>query len=127
MLTARLTPLLVPLTVAPSVGVVIDAVRPGGGGVPPHVAPEGTTGDAASLLIVTAVDTAQLPALSVATAWTWFPGITAAEFREALANAQLEPAGAHWSTWHNVDVYRRQLVAKARHLRHAIARSEEWR
>jgi predicted metal-dependent phosphoesterase TrpH len=63
----------------------------------------------------------------IGSAWTWFPGASAQDFREALANAQLEPAGAHWSAWHNVDVYRRQLVAKARHLRHALARSEEWR
>jgi predicted metal-dependent phosphoesterase TrpH len=63
----------------------------------------------------------------IGSAWTWFPGLSAQDFREALGNAQLEPAGAHWSAWHNVDVYRRQLVAKARHLRHALARSEEWR
>jgi predicted metal-dependent phosphoesterase TrpH len=63
----------------------------------------------------------------IGTAWTWFPGVSAQEFRAALANFQLEPAGVHWSTWHNVDVYRRQLLAKARHLRHAIARSGEWR
>jgi len=63
----------------------------------------------------------------IGTAWTWFPGVSAGEFREALAGRALEPAGAHWSTWHNVDVYRRQLAAKARHLRHAIARGGEWR
>jgi len=63
----------------------------------------------------------------IGTAWTWFPGVSAGEFREALAGGALEPAGAHWSTWHNVDVYRRQLAAKARHLRHAIARGGEWR
>jgi len=63
----------------------------------------------------------------IGTAWTWFPGVSAGEFREALAGGALEPAGAHWSTWHNVDVYRRQLAAKARHLRHAIARRGEWR
>jgi predicted metal-dependent phosphoesterase TrpH len=63
----------------------------------------------------------------IGTAWTWFPGMTAEEFRAALANDQLEPAGTHWTAWHNVDVYRRQLVAKARHLRHALARTEEWR
>ena len=63
----------------------------------------------------------------IGSAWTWFPGISAQDFRSALAAGQLEPAGVHWSAWHNVDVYRRQLVAKARHLRHAIARSGEWR
>ena len=63
----------------------------------------------------------------IGSAWTWFPGISVRDFRAALAAGQLEPAGTHWSAWHNVDVYRRQLVAKARHLRHALARGEEWR
>ena len=63
----------------------------------------------------------------IGTAWTWFPGTSAGDFRAALAGAQLEAAGVHWSAWHNVDVYRRQLAAKARHLRHAIARGGEWR
>ena len=35
---------------------------------------------------------------TVASAWTWFPGGTAAEFRSALAAGEVEPAGAHWST-----------------------------
>ena len=35
---------------------------------------------------------------TVASAWTWFPGRTAAEFRAALAAGDVEPAGAHWST-----------------------------
>src|SRR5205807_33327 len=75
LLTARLTPLLVPLTVIPLAGLVIDAVMPGGGGEPPHVAPDATTGVVASLLIVTAAEIAQVPALSVATACTWYaPG-----------------------------------------------------
>lgn len=78
----------------------------------------------------------QLPAIGasdahilegIGTAWTWFPGVSATDFRKALAGGELEPAGGHWSAWHNVDVYRRQLVAKARHLRHAIARGGEWR
>jgi len=63
----------------------------------------------------------------IGTAWTWFPGASAEDFRAALASWELEPAGVHWSTWHNVDVYRRQLAAKARHLQHAIVRGEEWR
>jgi predicted metal-dependent phosphoesterase TrpH len=63
----------------------------------------------------------------IGSAWTWFPGVSAQDFRAALADHQLEPAGVHWSAWHNVDVYRRQLVAKARHLRHAIAPNGEWR
>lgn len=63
----------------------------------------------------------------IGTAWTWFSGVSAADFREALAGGEIEPAGAHWSAWRNVDVYRQQLAAKARHLRHAIARNGEWR
>ena len=63
----------------------------------------------------------------IGTAWTWFPGVGAADFRDALTSGELEAAGAHWSAWHNVDVYRRQLAAKARHLRHAIGRGGEWR
>ena len=70
LLTARLTPLLVPLTVAPLAGLAMDAVSPGGGGEPPHVAPEDTTGAVASLLIVTGADAVQLLELSVATACT---------------------------------------------------------
>jgi predicted metal-dependent phosphoesterase TrpH len=82
------------------------------------------------------VEVLQLPAIGasdahilegIGTAWTWFPGVSAADFRAALASGGLEPAGAHWNAWHNVDVYRRQLAAKARHLRHAIARGGEWR
>lgn len=63
----------------------------------------------------------------IGTAWTWFLGTGADDFRTALAAGEVEPAGTHWSAWHNVDVYRRQLVAKARHLRHALARDGEWR
>jgi len=44
----------------------------GGGADPPQVAPEVTTGDVASLLIVTGADTVQLPAVSVATACTLY-------------------------------------------------------
>jgi predicted metal-dependent phosphoesterase TrpH len=63
----------------------------------------------------------------VGTAWTWFPGTTAAELREAMAGATTEPDGEYWSAWHNLTVYRRQLVAKARHLRHTLRPSGEWR
>ena len=63
----------------------------------------------------------------VGTAWTWFPGTDAAAFRAALAAGVTEPAGEHWSTWHNVHVYRRQLMAKARHLAHTLRPSGEWR
>jgi predicted metal-dependent phosphoesterase TrpH len=63
----------------------------------------------------------------IGSGFTWFDGTTEADFRAALAAGRTEPAGAYWSTWHNVDVYRRQLVAKARHLRHTLRPTGEWR
>jgi hypothetical protein len=63
----------------------------------------------------------------VATAWTWFRGVSAAEYRAALAEGAVEPDGAYWSGWHNVSIYGRQLVAKARHLRHTLRPTGEWR
>ncbi|HEY7451307.1 MAG TPA: PHP-associated domain-containing protein [Candidatus Limnocylindria bacterium] len=64
---------------------------------------------------------------TVASAWTWFPGSSAGEFRGALATGEVEPAGSHWSTGHNVAVYGRQLVAKGRKLGHTLRPSGEWR
>ncbi len=64
---------------------------------------------------------------TVASAWTWFPGATAAQFRTALATGDVEPAGRHWSTGHNVAVYGRQLMAKGQKLRHTLRPSGEWR
>lgn len=63
----------------------------------------------------------------IATAWTWFPGTSGAAYRAAIAANSVEAAGTYWSTWHNVTVYRRQLAAKARHLRHTIRPDGEWR
>jgi predicted metal-dependent phosphoesterase TrpH len=63
----------------------------------------------------------------IGTAWTWFPGSGAADYRAALSAGITQPDGAFWSNWHNVAVYRRQLVAKARHLRHTLRPSGEWR
>jgi predicted metal-dependent phosphoesterase TrpH len=63
----------------------------------------------------------------VGTAWTLFPGTTAGDYREALAAGATEPGGSYWSNWHNVDVYRRQLIAKVRRLRHTLRPSGEWR
>jgi predicted metal-dependent phosphoesterase TrpH len=63
----------------------------------------------------------------VGTGWTWFPGSSAEDYREALAAATTQPDGEHWSHWHNVSVYGRQLVAKARHLRHTLRPTGEWR
>jgi predicted metal-dependent phosphoesterase TrpH len=64
---------------------------------------------------------------TVASAWTWFDGRTAADFRAALAAGSVEAAGSHWSTGHNVAVYGRQLVAKARKVRHTLRPTGEWR
>jgi predicted metal-dependent phosphoesterase TrpH len=63
----------------------------------------------------------------VGSAWTWFPGSTAADYRVAIANGSTRPDGAYWSHLHNIDVYRRQLRAKARHLRHTLRPTGEWR
>jgi hypothetical protein len=63
----------------------------------------------------------------VGTGWTWFPGTTAEDYRRALAEGATEPDGEHWSHWHNVSVYGRQLVAKARHLRRTLRPTGEWR
>jgi predicted metal-dependent phosphoesterase TrpH len=63
----------------------------------------------------------------IGTAWTWFPGSTADEYRAAIAASATRPDGTYWSPLHNVDVYRRQLRAKVRHLRHTLRPSGEWR
>ena len=63
----------------------------------------------------------------IGTAWTWFPGSTADEYRAAIAASATRPDGTYWSHLHNVDVYRRQLRAKVRHLRHTLRPSGEWR
>jgi predicted metal-dependent phosphoesterase TrpH len=63
----------------------------------------------------------------IGTAWTWFAGSTAADYRAAIEAGTTRPDGAYWSHLHNVDVYRRQLRAKARHLRHTLRPTGEWR
>jgi predicted metal-dependent phosphoesterase TrpH len=63
----------------------------------------------------------------IGSAWTWFPGETAAEYRAAIANGSTRPDGQYWSHLHNVEVYRRQLGAKVRHLRHTLRPKGEWR
>jgi predicted metal-dependent phosphoesterase TrpH len=63
----------------------------------------------------------------VGTGWTWFPGASAADYRRAIQEQATEADGEHWSPWHNVTVYGRQLVAKARHLRHTLRPTGEWR
>lgn len=63
----------------------------------------------------------------IGTGWTWFPGSTAVDYRAAIDSATTRPDGAYWSHLHNVDVYRRQLRAKLRHLGHTLRPSGEWR
>jgi predicted metal-dependent phosphoesterase TrpH len=63
----------------------------------------------------------------VGSAWTWFPGVTADHYRAAVTARTTHPDGEYWSHLHNIDVYRRQLVAKARKLRHTLRPSGEWR
>lgn len=65
----------------------------------------------------------------IGTGWTTFPGHTAADYRQAVRAASVLPDGdAHWSSIHNLDVYRRQLGAKARHLWHTLRPGEaDWR
>lgn len=65
----------------------------------------------------------------IGTGRTAFPGHTAMAYREAITAGVAEPvAGPHWSSAHNVDVYRRQLHAKLRHLWHSLAPgNEDWR
>jgi len=63
----------------------------------------------------------------IGTAWTWFAGSTAGEYRAAIAVRTTSPDGSFWSNAHNIDVYRRQLGAKVRHLRHTLRPTGEWR
>ena len=63
----------------------------------------------------------------IGTAWTWFPGSTAAEYRRAVEESTTRPDGTFWSNRQNLDVYRRQLRAKVRHLRHTLRPTGEWR
>jgi predicted metal-dependent phosphoesterase TrpH len=63
----------------------------------------------------------------IGTAWTWFPGATARDYRAAISHGTTRPDGEFWSHLHNLDVYRRQLRAKTRHLRHTLRPTGEWR
>lgn len=63
----------------------------------------------------------------IGSAWTWFPGATAEDYRAGLEAGTTRPGGSFWSNLHNIDVYRRQLGAKARHLRHTLRPTGEWR
>jgi len=63
----------------------------------------------------------------IGTGWTWFPGASAEAYRAAISAGTTRPGGTYWTRRHNVDVYRRQLIAKARHLGHTLRPSGEWR
>jgi len=63
----------------------------------------------------------------IGTAWTWFPGSTAGDYRRAVEERTTRPDGAFWSNRQNLAVYRRQLRAKVRHLRHTLRPTGEWR
>ena len=63
----------------------------------------------------------------VGTGWTWFHGASAEDYRRAIAERSTEAEGEYWTHWHNVSVYGRQLVAKARHVRHTLRPTGEWR
>lgn len=63
----------------------------------------------------------------VGTGWTWFPGTSASDYRRAIDERSTEADGEFWSHAHNVAVYRRQLHAKLRHLRHTLRPTGEWR
>jgi hypothetical protein len=64
----------------------------------------------------------------IGTGFTTFAGHTAADYRAAVLAGEVTAEGAHWSSAHNVDVYRRQLRAKLRHLWHTVTPgSRDWR
>ena len=64
----------------------------------------------------------------IGTGYTSFAGNTAAEYRAAVLAGEVSADGAHWSSAHNVDVYRRQLQAKLRHLWHTVTPgTRDWR
>ena len=64
----------------------------------------------------------------IGTGSTSFPGHTAEDYRRAIADGTVAPEGEHWSAAHNVDVYRRQLQAKLRHLWHTLKPGhDDWR
>lgn len=64
----------------------------------------------------------------IGTGSTSFSGNTAEDYRRAVLAGDVVPEGAHWSSGHNVDVYRRQLRAKLRHLWHTVKPgTDDWR
>lgn len=64
----------------------------------------------------------------IGTGLTTFPGHTAEDYRAAIVDGTVLAEGSHWSSAHNVDVYRRQLHAKLRHLWHTLRPGHrDWR
>ena len=64
----------------------------------------------------------------IGTGFTSFPGCSALDYRAAILAGDVTAEGTHWSSVHNLDVYRRQLRAKLRHLWHAaMPGNSEWR
>ena len=64
----------------------------------------------------------------IGTGFTSFAGHTAADYRSALLAGDVTAEGAHWTSGHNVDVYRRQLRAKLRHLWQTVRPGDrDWR
>ena len=64
----------------------------------------------------------------IGTGATTFPGHRAEDYRRAVIDGSVAPEGVHWSAAHNVDVYRRQLQAKLRHLWHTVTPGhDDWR
>lgn len=64
----------------------------------------------------------------IGTGFTTFAGHTASDYRAALLAGDVTAEGAHWTSTHNVDVYRRQLQAKLRHLWHTVKPGhDDWR
>lgn len=64
----------------------------------------------------------------VGSGFTTFPGHTADDYRAAVLAGDVTAEGAHWSSVHNLDVYRRQLRAKLRHLWETVRPGDrDWR
>jgi hypothetical protein len=63
----------------------------------------------------------------VGTGWTWFSGASVEDYRRAVEDRSTEAEGDYWTRRQNVSVYGRQLIAKARHLRHTLRPTGEWR
>ena len=64
----------------------------------------------------------------IGTGYTSFGGHTAADYRTSVLAGDVSAEGSHWSSTHNVDVYRRQLHAKLRHLWHTVTPgTRDWR